>query len=475
MFLRYLLAVVAALTLFASQACAQSLPSLTIGFSGGADPYVATGDLTTDAPWLDRAHAVGAQMIRLDVTWSSVAPATPPPGFEPGSPASPGYNWTPVDASVRELTGSGFQVLVDIWGAPTWAEGPDMPASAPTGSWEPSPAAFGAFATAIATRYSGGFPDPLDPGSYLPRISAWQGWNEPNLSTYLTPQWIQTSSGFQPESPQLYRDLQNAFYASVKSVNPSNYVVGAGTAPYGDPPGNERMQPVTFDQALFCLSNLLQRLNCSDPVHLDAIDHHAYGIYGPTWHALNAGDVAVPDVYKLVNVLHAAERAGTVLPSGPKAVWDTEISWDTNPPNPEAISTTEIAHWLEQSFYVLWSQGVDTVLWWQLADSPPIPNYLTAYEAGVYLLSGTPKPGALAFRFPFVTNRLNARHVEAWGRAPVAGTILIELLAHGRWRPAARVAVQADQVFEAPISLKGHAYLRAQLAGQTSLVWDQTS
>ncbi|MGO9752509.1 MAG: hypothetical protein ACLP8S_00720 [Solirubrobacteraceae bacterium] len=472
---RFLFVVGATLLLIATPSQAHAQRSLTIGFSGGADPYVATGDLSTDSPWIERADAVGAQMIRLDVNWASVAPRTPPTGFRASDPASPGYDWTSVDAAVRELASSGFTILIDIWGAPIWAEGVDMPANAPAGSWRPSATAFGAFGAAIATRYSGSFQDSLNPGSDLPRVSDWQGWNEPNLDTYLTPQWVHTSTGLDPESPVLYRSLQNAFYASVKRVDPSSYVVQAGTAPYGDPPGGERMPPVAFDRALFCLNVELQRLSCPDPVHLDAIDHHAYGIYGPTWHALNADDVAVPDIYKLVKVLHAAERAHTVLPRGPKQVWDTEISWDTNPPNPQAISTATVAHWLEQSFYVLWSQGVDTILWWQLADSPPIPNYLTAYEAGVYFLNGAPKPGAIAFRFPFVTNRIDARHVEAWGRAPVSGEASIEMLAHDRWRTVDRLSVGADRVFEAPIALRGHASLRVQLAGQTTLVWDQSS
>jgi len=472
-----LLAGAAALLLaFVSAADARPLPALTVGFSGGADPYVATGDLSVDTPWIKRAQQEGAEMIRLDVNWSSIAPSKWPAGFVPADPSSPQYFWTTLDAQVRELSRAGFKILVDVWGAPTWAEGPDQPRSAPAGTWKPSPAAFGAFATALATRYSGSFADPLSPLTDLPRVSDWQAWNEPNLSTYLTPQWVRTSAGkLQAESPVIDRNLQNAFYAAVKRVSPSNLVIQGGTAPYGDPPGGQRIPPVNFDEDLFCLNSSLQKLNCPDPVHLDAIDHHPYGIYGPTWHALDPGDVAVPDIVKLTRVLHAAEQLGTVLPRGPKQVWVTEISWDTKPPNPQAVPIVRQAHWLEQSLYVLWNQGVDTVLWWQLADSPPIPSYNVAYEAGVYFLNGAAKPGAIAFRFPFLTNRLNPGLVEAWGRAPVSGTVSIEVLAHGAWRPAARVRVRADQVFQTPIPVTGAASLRAHLAGETTLVWNQAA
>jgi len=413
-------------------------------------------------------------MIRLDVTWSTIAPTVRPAGFVASEPSSPGYDWTTLDAQVRELSGAGFKILVDVWGAPSWAEGPDQPRSAPAGTWKPSPSAFGAFATALATRYSGSFADPLSPLTDLPRVVDWQAWNEPNLATNLTPQWIRTSKGkLQAESPIIDRKLQNAFYMAVKHVSQSNLVIQGGTAPYGDPPGGQRIPPVDFDEDLFCLNSSLQKLSCPDPVHLDALDHHPYGIYGPTWHALDPGDVAVPDIVKLTRVLHAAERVGTVLPRGPKQVWCTEISWDTKPPNPQAIPVVRAAHWLEQSLYVLWSQGVDTVLWWQLADSPPIPSYAVAYEAGVYFLDGRTKPGATAFRFPFLTNRVSPSLVEAWGRAPVSGTVSIEILAHRNWRLATRLQVRADQVFQAEMPLTGAESLRAQLAGKTSLAWNQ--
>ena len=167
------------------------------------------------------------------------------------------------------------------------------------------------------------------------------------------------------------------------------------------------MPPVAFDRGLFCLRDdaALTPLSCPDPPHLDALSHHPYGIGGPLWHALNPDDAAVPDMYKIARVLHAAERAGHVLPAGPKQLWVTEISWDSSPPDPNGVPILEQAHWLEQSLYVLWRQGVDTVLWLQIVDSPPIPNYGSTYQAGLYYLGGGAKPAAQAFRFPFVTRR----------------------------------------------------------------------
>ena len=235
------------------------------------------------------------------------------------------------------------------------------------------------------------------------------------------------------------------------------------------------MPPVAFDRALFCLRDnaRLTPTSCPDPPHLDALSHHPYGIQGPLWHALNPDDAAVPDIFKLARVLYAAERAAHVEPAGPKQLWVTEISWDSSPPDPNGVPIAEQARWLEQSLYVLWRQGVDTVLWLQIVDSPPVPSYGTTYQAGLYYLDGTAKPAAQAFRFPFVTRRLNRGKVQAWGRAPRGGGLVIEQQRRGRWVVLRRLRVRTDQVFGAVLPLRGRAVLRAQSDPDTSLPWTQ--
>jgi hypothetical protein len=458
--------------------CAVAIPvraaaqGLSTGFS--ADPVLTGNGPSADA-WISRAVAEGASIVRVNLVWSAVAPPVRPDGFAPADPTSPGYDWSTVDASVRALAGRGLQVLLNITGAPTWAEGSAPPPGASPGSWRPDPAQFASFATAAALRYDGRFPDPVTPGAFLPRVRYWQPWNEPNLSLYLSPQWTQSGSGWAPASPVIYRGLLNAFYRAVKRVSSSNFVVTAGTAPYGDPPGGERMPPVAFDRTLFCLRDDrgLTPLSCPDPPHLDALSHHPYGIQGPLWHALNPDDAAVPDIYKIARVLHAAEHARHVEPAGPKRLWATEISWDSSPPDPDGVPVAEQARWLERALYVLWRQGVDTVLWLQIVDAAPVPNYGSTYQAGLYDLAGAAKPAAVAYRFPFVTRRLNHGHIDAWGRAPRGGRIAIEARRHGRWAVLRRLAVRSDQVFQAVLPVRGRAILRARADPDTSLPWTQ--
>lgn len=449
--------------------------SLTLGLNGDGtllSPTAAVSD-----PWLSRAISEGAQIVRVTITWSAVAPVVPPAGFRAADPASPGYHWSAVDATVRSLSSAGLRVVVFVLGAPTWAEGPGAPRGATPGTWRPDPRQLGLFARAAALRYSGRYPDPAAPGRALPRVRYWEAWNEPNLPIYLSPQWThRAGGGYAPASPTLYRGMLNAFYASIKQVDRSDLVIAGGTAPFGDPPGGARMRPVTFWQQLLCLHGAgLHAVSC-DRAHFDVLDHHPYDIAGPLVHALDPGDVSIPDMGELTRLLRAAVRAHTVLPSGPKAVWTAEIGWTSRPPDPRGVPLMRDGRWLEQALYVLWREGVSAVLWLQIGDqtSQITP---TALEAGLYFADGRPKPAAIAYRFPFVTTREGgaaSQRALAWGRAPAAGRVLIEALTRHRWTVIRAVDVHPFQVFSVSIHLPGPAVLRAQLGALTSLTWNQS-
>jgi hypothetical protein len=175
-------------------------------------------------------------------------------------------------------------------------------------------------------------------------------------------------------------------------------------------------------------------------------------------------------MYKLADALGAAERAHTALPRGLKRLWVTEISWTSNPPAKFGIPLARDARWYEQAMYVLWRQGVDTVLLLQLQDAPPRTK---GPWGGLYFFNGQPKPAATAYRFPFVTQRIDHDHVLVWGRSPGAGTLRIERFHGGHWAVVQAVPVHPRQVFLRTIGLRGAATLRGQVGGQTSLTWRQ--
>ena len=193
----------------------------------------------------------------------------------------------------------------------------DAPAGRPSvtpGTWKPSPQALEDYGAALARRYSGTFPDPARPGQTLPKVKAFQVWNEPNLAKYLNPQWI----GARAASPKVYRGMLNGFYRGVKSVSSTALVVTAGTAPFGDPQaGGQRVQPARFWRELLCLRlnrGRLRGVACPTPARFDVLAHHPYSVGQPRRKALNADDVSIPDLAKLTRPLRAAERLGRALP-----------------------------------------------------------------------------------------------------------------------------------------------------------------
>jgi hypothetical protein len=469
------IAVTAMLVLgLSATARAGSLPGPSSLATGLVDfPAFQQGSPSSQNLWLGRARGVDAGWVRLTVYWSSVAPFNLPAGFQASNPAAPAYRWSALDQAVKAATAEGLHVVLLVLAAPTWAEGSGMPGSASPGSWNPSPSALGAFAHAIALRYSGRFADPLLPGSKLPKVTYFQGWDEPNLPIYLEPQWVQESNGaIVPESPDLYRGLLNSFYSAVKAVQPHAFVLAAGTAPYGDPPGGIQMSPLTFLREMFCLTSTLRAKPCPDPPHFDALDHHPYAV-DPMAKAVQPNDVGVPDLGKIFHVLHAAQRVGHALPIGPKSLWITEFDWASNPPSQQAFSLTVQAQFTSLSLYDFWRQGVSHAFWFQLRD-PLIPNNIFT-GAGLYFASGVAKPAAAAFRFPFVAMPVTGRKnlVTIWGRAPVAGTVVISKRVGQGWHRLLKLTTTSGGIFYAQRRLATGLTLRAAVGTFTSPAWDE--
>ena len=409
-------------------------------------------------------------MVRIETGWPAPNTSTRPPGFDARNPADPHYDFTSTDAAIRAAARQGLRVLLTFTGAPRWAEGPHLPAGAAPGSWRPVPSALKDFGAALATRYSGRFPDPLNPGQTLPRVAAFQVWNEPNLSLYLSPQW----SHGRAVAPVLYRQMLNAFYAGVKSVGSRALVVTAGTAPFGDPPGGQRIPPVVFWRDLLCLQQSgtsVKAASCPEPVHFDAWSHHPYSVGAPTTTALQPDDVSIPDLGKLTTLVRAAERFGTVLPREPHPMWITEVSYDSNPPDPNGVPIAEQARWLEQALAELWRAGAQAIFWNQVGDQAPIPSYGETAQSGVYYINGRPKPALTAFRFPLVAWRTGRSTLEVWGRVPTSGRLVVDELAGAGWKPVRTLRERAQGTFAIEIPATGSVDLRGVIGGQTSLVW----
>ena len=268
--------------------------------------------------------------------------------------------------------------------------------------------------------------------------------------------------------------MLNEFYAAVKLVHEDNLVVTGGTAPYGDPvPGGRRMPPIRWGRDLLCLSSRLRKRSCPTPARFDIYDHHPYAVAGPYRRALNEDDASVPDVRKIARLLRAARSQRTALPTTKKRMWVTEVSWDSNPPDPDGVPEARQARYLAEAFSLLRRQGVDTILWLLMRDTNPTPSYASTYQSGVYFRDGQRKLSAQAFRFPFIVERRDRRRLLLWARAPIAGKLIVERRSGGKWRRVASKNLAAGTVYQRTVRRKRAkaASYRARIGAETSLTY----
>ncbi|MGI8461915.1 MAG: hypothetical protein ACR2OC_09825 [Solirubrobacterales bacterium] len=443
-----------------SEQRATSVTPFELGFADSV--YLA--DEATRAAWLDRTAELGADLIGVQASWDEIAPLPPQ---DPTSPSSAGYEFEALDGAITAAAARGLDVVVQLNQAPRWAEGPNRDPSAPPATWKPSPAALAEFATALGRRYSGEF-DPS--GGTLPAVELWQIWGEPNLSTNLTPQWEAGDGGDVPFSPVHYRAMLNGAYRALNEVNEQNFVVSAGTGPFGDAAeGGERLQPASFWREVFCLDAELEA-ECTASTSLDALAHDPYSVGGPFRRALNDDDVSVADMGKLGAILEAAQETGHTEPASGQELWVTEVSWDSRPPDPDGVPEERHAEWLADAFQLFWHTGVDRVLWFQVRDAAPEPSAAASYQSGVFQSDGSPKPAARAFRFPFSVSTKDAGEVEVWGRAPSAGEVTIERVDETRSETIASFETGASNVFHGGVPANVGEALRAAVGAERSIV-----
>ena len=291
--------------------------------------------------------------------------------------------------------------------------------------------------------------------------------------------------------------MLNASYKAIKSVNSKVDVVVGGTDPYGDPPGGPypasgaRSRPVQFWQHVLCVkpvktkkkkgkkpapTKYVRTAGCNGPVNFDVFAHHPIDNTGggPLKSGPNRYDASTPDLGRVVSVLRGAEKAGTTN-VGKHPVWVTEFWWDSNPPNPVGAKLATQARWIEQSMYLFWKAGASVAINFQIDDTADRPDVHAGFQSGIYFIDGRPKPSLTAFRFPFVTDRLNTKTLTAWGKAPASGKLLIQRQQGSRWITVKRLQVSKGGVFTTKLSLQGKQRLRATVAGQQSLVWKQAA
>jgi hypothetical protein len=452
------------LTALASGGLALAAPATP----AAAQPF-ATGvtNLGTNAQLaFQRTREAGARFVRIQLYWGGSAPNLRPDSWNPSNPNDPAYDWVASDEAVRNALAAGLTPLLQVDGAPKWAQRCQTPGAFPGAICDPDPDDLRAFATAAASHYSGRTPG-------VPAVRYWQVLNEPNLSLFFFPQY--ETSG-KPLSPYMYRDLINAFYAGVKASEPSDWVVAAGLGPIAIP--EYTIGPMEFARLLLCMKGTKNPKptedSCDGGVHFDIFAIQPYTTGSPG-HQGGPNDVELGDLPKLQKLIAAADRAGRIVGATKTTpLWVTEFSWDSNPPDPGGLPMRIETRWVAEALHRAWSAGVENFFWYSLHDEAHDPSrpYSDSLESGLYFRGPTleqdqPKPLLSAFRFPFVA--YPGKALSYWGRTASGhgGRVKIEILRHGRWKRVATARAGKDGVFQGKLrsgygrNLKGAARARS--------------
>jgi hypothetical protein len=388
-------------------------------------------------------RSLGVGIIRLDLSWKTVAPdatsQTEPGGFDPTNPAAyPSANWAQYDTVIQDARADGIQVdlLVD-GGAPLWAAGSGAPSG--FGSvYKPSAAQYGQFVKAVGTRYSGSYTPP-GASSPLPRISFWELWNEGNWSPALSPQVPTAGSGTYVAAAENRSLIDAAWPALQQTGHGSDTIIYGSLSPDQSQlvvpvSATSASPPIAFVRTLYCLNASYRPLQgtaaravgcpgskygfvAQNPALFKAsgIGVHPYGYGNPPNRAEfpNPNSVEFAEIPQLQRDLTRMLRAyGSRRPLG---IYNTEYGYEPRPPQRSRMfvkPTTAAAYinWAEYLSYK--NRGVATYDQYKLYDGSDW------FTTGLINRSNKLLPSFYAYRMPIwlpVTSTRRGRSLEVWG------------------------------------------------------------
>ncbi len=305
------------------------------------------------------------------------------------------------------------------------------------------------------------FPDPLHPGTSLPRVKLYEIWNEENASVYYLAA---------PDLIGEYRSLLTAAYTSIKSVHGDNVVGMGGLSPVYVK--DQVISPLQFAASLMCLrrvhTHYVRTSQCL-PAPFDALTLHPYSLaVTPTKHAYRYDDTLVADMGKARALLAAAEKLHTV--GRHTRLWVTEWEWYSNPPVPQLGDPLPVAaRYIAWSMYEFWRTGTSLVTWFKIF--PPASG---APVSPLVNVPAQPSLKQVAFEFPVIAI-VKHGNGYVWGRAPVGKRtkVFVQHKAKHRWRTIGSVRTGSNGVFQLSFSASGNGSYRAQIKhGMISLPYN---
>lgn len=268
-------------------------------------------------------------------------------------PAKGQFAWGKLDTAIATAKKNGVNdILMVLAGTPSWAT--DDPASGGAAGVLPGAAGmprnvadWDAFVTAVATRYKG-------------QITAYQIWNEANLSTFST------------GSPAQMAQLTKRAYDIIKGIDPNATIVAPSMGTRLGSQGSRLSNKFTRYYSAYL--NQLKKDNW--PVDVWAAHTYPASLGTPLQRALL--------IKGYQNALKAAGAPG-------KPIWDTENNFGLagpGPQNPDQDITDNRAYsWTAQTYLDALRFGIDRVYWYAWGPENDL--------VGIQMYDGT--PGATAY------------------------------------------------------------------------------
>jgi hypothetical protein len=322
------------------------------------DPMLRFQDSRTEA--MDRARGNQAVIVRTLVEWQKVAPTRPANATDPFDPA---YSFDDVDEFVRNAQQRGIEVLITLWGSPTWANGGQTPKFMPRNVND-----FQSFARAVASRYSGRFPG-------YPYVRFYTIWNESNLGNFFAPQF---DAKGRIVSTRNYARLAKAGIAGIRAGSSTALVAIGETSSHGRDKKKagqtDTVAPATFMKGVAAAWG---------KVKFDAWAHHPYPFpvnQKPT-QLVRYPNVTLTTMPRFEKDLDAAFKRKNV------PVWISEYGNETKPGEPLGVTEAQQAAYIPQAITMAKKDArVQMFIWFVMEDSAG-----STWQSGIYRANGVPK------------------------------------------------------------------------------------
>jgi Cellulase (glycosyl hydrolase family 5) len=371
---------------------------------------------------LDEIKALGADAVKFNVEWASVAPGERVrPRFDATDPSAyPQQNWARYDGLINDAQARGLRVLVAISApAPGWATKRRGDRS---GVDRPSAAQLALFSQAVGRRYRD-------------KVDWWTIWNEPNLPRFLYPQ---SRNGI-PYAPHLYRAMvRGAVDGLRRSGNGGDRILFGELLPIGrrGSKANINVKPLLFLREFFCLTKRLRpyrgraarRRSCSRYRRLSGVGGFAYHPYtrpsGPLTREPTRDDATVRSLGRVTRLLDQA-RSRRRVGGRRQSIYITEFGYQSRPPDPFQARLSRIPGFLGQAEWLAFrNRRVASWSQYTLRDDPlgSGGDRFGTWQGGLYFADGSRKTGVYnAYQLPLYVRRTSRSGVEVWGATRPGG------------------------------------------------------